>query len=172
MAHAKPNCEVVTGDHTHDGWGILYIIKVDQASYINYIKPLILGRTPALSCDLRHDTKSEWYCHIHPERYIPALRNEVPEDGREFIVFESTVCFQYLAVRFDRDRYWADILEKRLAMPQQNYVALPDRPIIADLSYFPFAMPWMFNFLGSEIMLARLAVQRILERGSEYGHDS
>jgi gliotoxin/aspirochlorine biosynthesis glutathione S-transferase len=76
-----------------------------------------------------------------------------------------------------------DILDKRLSMPGQNYVALPDRPTIADLSYFPFSMPWMFKFLDvdiqgwphiqawSERMLARPAVQRILDRGPRYGHD-
>ncbi len=67
-------------------------------------------------------------------------------------------------------------------MPEQNYIALPDRPTIADLSYFPFAMPWMFTFLGvdikdwpsikawSERMLVREAVRKILARGPTYGH--
>ena len=76
-----------------------------------------------------------------------------------------------------------DIMEKRLATPNQGFVALPDRPTVADLSYFPFAMPWMFTFLGVDIkewpriqawgerMLGRPAVQRILERGPKYGHD-
>jgi glutathione S-transferase len=76
-----------------------------------------------------------------------------------------------------------DKLEKRLSNPEQQYVALPDRPSLADLSYFPFAMPWMFKFLGVDIsdwpdietwskrMLSRPAVQRILERGPKYGHD-
>ncbi|KAI0452595.1 glutathione S-transferase [Xylaria acuta] len=244
MALAKPNGEVVTGDHTYDGRVILYIIKADQTSYINYIKPLILAEELQLPHVISViDTKSEWYRRIHPERYVPALRDEDPEDGREVVVFESTACLQYLADRFDKDGYWAgrnarekgdvlswtsyqtaglgatakywlyflkgypnrqspeslpkttaklhenvlkqwDIMDKRLAMPQQNYVALPDRPTIADLSYFPFAMPWMFNFLGvsikdwpniqawSERMLARPAVQKILERGPKYGHDS
>ncbi|KAI0402331.1 glutathione S-transferase [Xylaria palmicola] len=244
MAPAKPNGEVVTGDLPYDGRVILYIIKADQTSYINYIKPLILAEELQLPHVISViDTKSEWYRRIHPERYVPALRDEDPQDGREVIVFESTACLQYLAERFDEDgswqgrnarekgdilswtsyqtaglgataKYWLyflkgypnrqnpeslpkttaklhenvlkqwDILDKRLALPQQDYVALPDRPTIADLSYFPFAMPWMFNFLGvdikdwpniqawSERMLARPAVQRILERGPKYGHDS
>lgn len=74
-------------------------------------------------------------------------------------------------------------MEARLASPGQNYVALPDRPTIADISYFPFAMPWMFKFLGVDVndwpnikawgerMLERPAVQRILERGPNYGHE-
>ena len=73
-------------------------------------------------------------------------------------------------------------MNKRLSEPNQLYVALPDRPTIADLSYFPFAMPWMFTFLGvdikdwpniqawSERILERPAVQKILETGPKYGH--
>lgn len=76
-----------------------------------------------------------------------------------------------------------DILESRLGLPNQEYIALPDRPTIADLSYFPFAMPWMFKFLDVEIqgfpkiqawgerMAARPAVKAVLERGPTYGHD-
>lgn len=75
-----------------------------------------------------------------------------------------------------------DVLNKRLGAEGQNYIALKDRPTIADISYFPFAMPWMFKFLGvdikdwpnieawSERMLVREAVKKILERGPTYGH--
>ena len=78
-------------------------------------------------------------------------------------------------------RQW-DILDKRLSSPEQSYIALPDRPTLADLSYLPFAMPWMFTFLGvaikdwpniqvwSERMLAREAVRKTLARGPTYGH--
>lgn len=76
-----------------------------------------------------------------------------------------------------------DILERHLGTIGQNFVALPDRPTIADISYLPFTMPWMFTFLGvdikawphieawSERMLERPAVQRILLRGPNYGHE-
>ena len=78
-------------------------------------------------------------------------------------------------------RQW-DILNSQLGKPEQNYIALPDRPTIADISYFPFAMPWMFTFLGvdikdwpniqawSERMLQRPAVKAVLEKGPTYGH--
>ncbi|EAW11049.1 glutathione S-transferase gliG [Aspergillus clavatus NRRL 1] len=78
-------------------------------------------------------------------------------------------------------RQW-DILEKRLKEADQQYIALKDRPTLADLSYFPFAMPWMFTFLGvdikdwpqiqawSERMLSRPAVARVLERAPTLGH--
>lgn len=78
-------------------------------------------------------------------------------------------------------RQW-DILEKRLKEPGQQYIALKDRPTLADLSYFPFAMPWMFTFLGvdikdwphiqrwSERMLSRPAVARVLQRAPTLGH--
>ncbi|KAH7303235.1 glutathione S-transferase [Stachybotrys elegans] len=239
---AALNGEEVKGDLAHDGRVILYIIKADQTSYINYIKPLILANE--LQCPhviSTIDTKDEWYRRIHPERYVPALKDQDPETGEEVIVFESTACLQYLAERFDDGtwtgrnakekaavmswtayqtaglgataKYWLyflkgypnrqnpeplprtvaklhenvitqwDIMEKRLSLPGQNYVALPDRPTIADLSYFPFSMPWMFKFLGVDIkdwphieswadkMLQRPAVQAILERGPKYGHD-
>jgi len=73
-------------------------------------------------------------------------------------------------------------MEKRLSEPGQDYVALKDRPTLADLSYFPFAMPWMFKFLGVDVkdwpkieawgqrMLARPAIQKILEVAPTYGH--
>ena len=78
-------------------------------------------------------------------------------------------------------RQW-DILDKRLSLPEQEYIALPDRPTLADLSYFPFAMPWMFQFLDvdiknwphiqawSERMLSRPSVKTVLKRGPTYGH--
>ncbi|OGE47513.1 hypothetical protein PENARI_c042G05209 [Penicillium arizonense] len=76
-----------------------------------------------------------------------------------------------------------DILEKQLAKQGQQYIALADRPTLADLSYFPFAMPWMFTFLGVDIkdwphieawatrMLARPAIQDIMSRAKSFGHD-
>jgi glutathione S-transferase len=75
-----------------------------------------------------------------------------------------------------------NIINDRLGKPGQDYIALPDRPTLADLSYFPFAMPWMFAFLSvdikdwpniqawSERMLNRPAVKTVLERGPTYGH--
>lgn len=74
-----------------------------------------------------------------------------------------------------------DIMEKRLGKPDQLYVALKDRPTIADLSYFPFAMPWMFGFLGVDIkdwphiqawskrMLERPAVRKVMQEAPKYG---
>lgn len=79
-------------------------------------------------------------------------------------------------------RQW-DILEKRLSTPGQNYIALPDRPTLADLSYFPFAMPWMFKFFGVEVkdwphierwgirMLARPAIELIMDKAPRIGHE-
>lgn len=76
-----------------------------------------------------------------------------------------------------------DILEQRLSRPNQQYIALEDRPTIADISYFPFAMPWMFYFLDVDLdrypklkawgqrMVARPAVKAVLDRGPSYGHD-
>ena len=74
-------------------------------------------------------------------------------------------------------------MEKRLSEPGQFYVALKDRPTLADLSYFPFAMPWMFKFLGVDIkdwpqikrwsdrMLARPSVKIVMERAPTFGRD-
>ncbi|KAL5356677.1 hypothetical protein BJX96DRAFT_187400 [Aspergillus floccosus] len=158
------------------------------------------------------DTKDEWFYRIHPERMVPSLKDQDPETKAEVIVFESTACLQYLADRFDEGtwtgrnaaergsvlswtayqtaalglhanclRQW-DILEKRLALHGQEYIALKDRPSLADLSYFPFSMPWMFQFLGVDIkdwpsierwsqrMLARPAVQAVMEMGPKIGH--
>jgi glutathione S-transferase len=52
------------------------------------------------------DTKSQWYYKIHPERYVPALKDQDPETQQEVIVFEGTACLQYLADRFDTDGRW------------------------------------------------------------------
>ncbi|GKT77037.1 putative glutathione S-transferase GliG-like protein [Colletotrichum tofieldiae] len=73
-------------------------------------------------------------------------------------------------------------MEKRLSAPGHLYLALKNRPTLADLCYFPFAMPWMFKFLGLDVkdwpliqkwgekMLARPAVKSILERAPQYRH--
>jgi glutathione S-transferase len=75
-----------------------------------------------------------------------------------------------------------DILERRLSLPEQDYIALGDRPTLADISYFPFVMPWMFNFLEVDIekyprikawgkrMMTRPAFRAVMEQGSTYGH--
>ena len=121
---SQRNGAVVQGDVEFDGRVILYIIKgihppllldphpsltglADQTSYINYIKPLILAEE--LQCP--HvisviDSQDEWYYRIHPERYVPALRDQDPETKEEIAVFEGTGCLQYLAERFDIDGSW------------------------------------------------------------------
>ena len=75
-----------------------------------------------------------------------------------------------------------NVLDKRLGLPGQDFIALRNRPSLADLVYFPFAMPWMFTFLGVDIkdwpnieawskrMMAREAVKAVLEKGPTYGH--
>ncbi|KAL4913033.1 O-methyltransferase-domain-containing protein [Aspergillus aurantiobrunneus] len=238
---SKADVPVVLGDVDYDGRVVLYVIKADETSYINYIKPLILAREmniPHLLSVI--DTKAEWFYRIHPERMVPSLKDQDPETKQEVIVFESTACLQYLADRFDDGswsgrtawekgavlswtsyqtaalgptaKYWLyflrgyptrkepvqlprtieklhsnclrqwDILEKRLSIAGQDYIALPDRPTLADLSYFPFAMPWMFQFLGVDIkdwphieawsqrMLGRPAIKAVLETAPTIGH--
>ncbi|KAL4886430.1 glutathione S-transferase [Aspergillus karnatakaensis] len=232
---------VIQGDVEYDGRVILYVIKADETSYINYIKPLILAREMKIPHLLSViDTKDEWFYRIHPERMVPSLKDQDPETKQEVIVFESTACLQYLTARFDDGtwsgrnavergailswtayqtaalgptaKYWLyflrgypnrqepvqlprtieklhsnclrqwDILDKRLSLSGQDYIALPDRPTLADLSYFPFAMPWMFKFLGVDIkdwphieswskkMLDRPAIKAVLETAPKIGH--
>ncbi|KAF5615425.1 trichodiene oxygenase cytochrome P450 [Fusarium sp. NRRL 52700] len=224
------NGKIVKGDLDADGRVILYIIKDDATSYINYIKLIILAeelKTPYVLSII--DTKDEWFYRIHPERYVPSLKDRDPETGEEVIVFEGTACLQYLGDRWDNNGEWTgrtaaekgavlswtayqtaglgdpnrqepvqlprtikkyvakpdcllnttkqwDILNKRLSEPGQKYIALKDRPTLADLSYLPFAMPWMFNLFGVDIkdwpavdewsqrMLDRPAVKDVLER--------
>lgn len=81
--------------------------EADQTNWINYIKPLVLAE----ELDLPYlisviDTKDEEYRQIHPERYVPALKDEDPESHEKIYVFESTACLQYLSDRFDQDRAW------------------------------------------------------------------
>lgn len=52
------------------------------------------------------DTKSEWYYNIHPERYVPALKDHDPETQKDLVVFEGTACLQYLADRYDLEGIW------------------------------------------------------------------
>ncbi|RYP88551.1 hypothetical protein DL769_000247 [Monosporascus sp. CRB-8-3] len=78
-------------------------------------------------------------------------------------------------------KHW-DILEKRVGESGQDYIALGDRPTLTDLSYFPFAMPWMFTFLGVDIkdwphiqkwskrMLSRPPVSKVLGKAPTLGH--
>jgi glutathione S-transferase len=76
-----------------------------------------------------------------------------------------------------------DILEARLSEPGQEYIALPDRPTIADIANLPFANEkiaatadydfndWPRLKAWSERMLVRPAVQRAYQRGSTFGHE-
>jgi gliotoxin/aspirochlorine biosynthesis glutathione S-transferase len=119
------NGVVVKGDVEYDGRVILYIIKgmysrtcarrpgieshlADQTSYINYIKPLILVEELQLPYVVSViDTKDEWYYRVHPERYVPALKDQDPDTKQEITVFESTACLQYIAQRFDKNGDWS-----------------------------------------------------------------
>ncbi|KAF2201387.1 glutathione S-transferase [Delitschia confertaspora ATCC 74209] len=237
------NGQIVKGNLSYDGRVIIYIIKADPTSYINYIKPLILAEELQFPYVISViDTKEDWYYGIHPERYVPAIKDFDPESSKEVTVFESTACLQYVAERFDKTgewsgrnaweraavlswtayqtaglgataKYWLyfskgypnrenpevlpktvaklreniivqwDKLDKRLSEPGQNYIAIPERPSLADLSYFPFTMPWMFVFLGlnikdwphigawNERMAKRPAIQKVMKNGPTYGHD-
>jgi glutathione S-transferase len=53
------------------------------------------------------DTNSEWYREVHPERYVPAVKDWCPDAKKEITVFESTACLQYLAERYDPEGLWA-----------------------------------------------------------------
>ncbi|PSN67016.1 putative glutathione S-transferase GliG-like protein [Corynespora cassiicola Philippines] len=239
---SRPNGEVIIGDVEHDGRTILYVIKADQTSYINYIKPLILAEElnfPYLLSVI--DTRDEWFYAVHPERMVPSLKDKDDVTGEKIIVFEGTACLQYLTAKYDGNgewtgrtawekaqvlswtafqtaglgataKYWLyflrgyptrqnaepmpktcaklhantlkawDMLEARLALPGQTYIALPDRPTLADISYFPFSMPWMFGFFGvdinnwpnikrwGELMLSRPAVQKVMSTAPSIGH--
>jgi glutathione S-transferase len=52
------------------------------------------------------DTRDEWYYKIHPERYVPALKDWDEECKKEVVVFEGTACLQYLADKFDVEGVW------------------------------------------------------------------
>lgn len=90
-----------------DGRVVLYVIKADRTSYINYVKPLILAeelQIPHLLSVI--DTKTHWARTIHPERMVPALSDRDPATGEIVRVFEGTACLQYLADRFDNSGFW------------------------------------------------------------------
>lgn len=77
-----------------------------------------------------------------------------------------------------------DILEGRLSQEGQMYLALKDRPTIADIATLPFAdeacatlfglqlSKWPHTLDWSRRMAARPAVLRARERVSRMGHDS
>jgi glutathione S-transferase len=82
-------------------------LLADQTSYINYIKPLMLAEELQFPyCISVIDTTQEWFYKIHPERYVPALKDQDPVTGEEIAVFEGTACLQYLADRFDTEGLW------------------------------------------------------------------
>ncbi|EHK22000.1 uncharacterized protein TRIVIDRAFT_216157 [Trichoderma virens Gv29-8] len=76
-----------------------------------------------------------------------------------------------------------DILEGRLAQEGQQYLALPDRPTIADIATLPFAdeacavlfgldlSNWPHTLEWSRRMAARPAVVRARERVAKLGHE-
>lgn len=88
------------------------------------MKPMILARelgAPHVLAII--DTRSEWYYSIHPERYVPALRDRDPATGEDAIVFEGTACLQYLADRFDTNGDWTGrtAAEKAAVMSWTEY---------------------------------------------------
>lgn len=71
------------------------------------MKPLILAEELQIDYIISViDTKSAWYSQIHPEKYVPAIKDWCPEAQKEIVVFESTACMQYLADRYDSDGLW------------------------------------------------------------------
>jgi gliotoxin/aspirochlorine biosynthesis glutathione S-transferase len=81
--------------------------SADDTSYINYIKPLILVEELRVPYTIELvNTKADWYGKVHPERYVPALRDFDGQIGRDIFVFESTACLQYLAERYDAGGDW------------------------------------------------------------------
>ncbi|CAI7602498.1 unnamed protein product [Penicillium glandicola] len=75
-----------------------------------------------------------------------------------------------------------EIIEARLSQEGQQYIALCDRPSVADLAYYPFLMPYMFDFMGVSIdqypeikgwaqrMSERPAITRVLEFAPTIGN--
>lgn len=79
----------------------------DPTNYINYMKPLIL----AADLEIDHivsiiDSQSTWYYQVHPERYVPAIKDWCPITKQKIFVFESTACLQYLGERYDHSGRW------------------------------------------------------------------
>lgn len=71
------------------------------------MKPLILAaelKIPHIIAVI--DTKEEWYGRIHPERFVPAIRDRCFVTKQDTVVFESTACLQYLAEQYDGQREW------------------------------------------------------------------
>ncbi|KAK8044761.1 hypothetical protein PG993_004785 [Apiospora rasikravindrae] len=100
--------KVVQGDLAYDGKVIFYILEADHTNYVNYIKPLMLAEELQLAHVLSIiDTSSTWYYQVHPERYVPALKDWCPATKKEIYVFESTACLQYIAEQYDPDGSWA-----------------------------------------------------------------
>lgn len=81
----------------------------------------------------------------------------------------------------DSIRQQYDILDQRLSEPGQEYIALADRPTIADFANLPFANAQIASTAGydfndwpklkvwSEEMLSRPAVKRALARAQTFG---
>lgn len=71
------------------------------------MKPLVLVEELGVPYELCIiDTKSQWYYQVHPERYVPAIKDWCPDEKKEITVFESTACLQYLTDRYDFEGVW------------------------------------------------------------------
>jgi glutathione S-transferase len=71
------------------------------------MKPLILAEELQLDYIVSViDTKEDWFYSVHPERYVPALKDWCPDTGKAITVFESTACLQYLSDRYGADGLW------------------------------------------------------------------
>lgn len=72
------------------------------------MKVLMLAEELGIDYDLSIvSTKDDWYHAVHPERYVPAIKDRDALTSEDFFVFESTACLQYLIDAYDKTGAWS-----------------------------------------------------------------
>lgn len=72
------------------------------------MKVLMLAEELGIDYDLSIvSTKDDWYHAVHPERYVPAIKDRDALTFEDFFVFESTGCLQYLVDAYDKTGAWS-----------------------------------------------------------------
>ncbi|TDZ49525.1 Glutathione S-transferase aclG [Colletotrichum trifolii] len=160
----------------------------------------VLDRASWSSLALSWNVLGGWWSQVGREVVhvrslgVPGIRVD-EEDGVVKLACETCRSGQSTAADEDDDdvqevmlhkgtlRQWY-ILEARPSEPGQNFIALKDRPTIADTSYLPFSMPCIFQLVGvgmqewshfdkwPQNMLSRQAIKTVLSRAPTLGHDA
>nr|AFK23386.1 glutathione S-transferase [Cordyceps militaris] len=168
--------------------------SIPDADLVLYVVKGMLNRLPYEQQKLWHihvigSTKNEtWFHDVSPHKMVPAMESVEYRGGKRLNIWDSTSCLLYISDVHDSTGAWKgrDVWERaqrQLKHPEQSYVALPDRPSIADIAILPFVTEELASKAGLDLsqwphllqwsrrMMDRPAFKDAMVEVETYGHD-